>query len=176
MRIPDPIRVVRMALRFSLAAAFLSAVADRFGWWEPFGQGSWGSMGRFADYTHQLVPFASGWLLTVIVWVATATEATLGVLLIAGWWPKLVGAATCLVLIIFGTAMAVSLGIETPLSYSVFSAASAAAAYAILGTTSPSRTTGPHSVRKLPTVVSRLVVTGEPRPNTVGRTELRIRG
>ena len=44
MRTPDPIRVVRIALRVSLAAAFLSAVADRFGWWEPFGQGSWGSM------------------------------------------------------------------------------------------------------------------------------------
>jgi uncharacterized membrane protein YphA (DoxX/SURF4 family) len=133
---PDPIRVVRIALRLSLAAGFLSAVADRFGWWEPFGQGSWGSMGAFADYAHQLVPFASGWLLTVIVWAATATEATLGVLLLTGWRPNLVGAATCLVLIVFGTAMAVSLGLEPPLSYSVFSAASAAAAYAILGTTS----------------------------------------
>lgn len=40
---PDPTRIVRMALRFSLAAAFLSAVADRFGWWKPFGQGSWGA-------------------------------------------------------------------------------------------------------------------------------------
>ena len=140
MHTPDPIRVVRIALRVSLAAAFLSAVADRFGWWEPFGQGSWGSMGSFADYTHQLVPFASGWLLTVIVWAATVTEATLGVLLLTGWRPKLVGAATCLVLIIFGTAMGVSLGMESPLSYSVFSAASAAAAYAILGTTSPPHT------------------------------------
>jgi hypothetical protein len=80
MHTPDPIRVVRIALRLSLAAAFLSAVADRFGWWAPFGQGSWGSMGAFADYAHKLVPFASGWLLTVIVWAATATEATLGVL------------------------------------------------------------------------------------------------
>jgi hypothetical protein len=79
MHTPDPVRVVRIALRLSLAAAFLSAVADRFGWWEPFGQGSWGSMGPFADYTHQLVPFASGWLLTVIVWAATATE---------GWRPR----------------------------------------------------------------------------------------
>jgi hypothetical protein len=140
MRTTDPIRVVRIALRWSLAAAFLSAVADRFGWWEPFGQGSWGSMGRFADYAHQLVPFASGWLLTVIVWTATATEATLGILLLAAWRPKLVGAATCVVLTIFGTAMAMSLGIESPLSYNVFSAASAAAAYAILGTTPP-----PHS-------------------------------
>jgi uncharacterized membrane protein YphA (DoxX/SURF4 family) len=132
MRTPDRIRIVRIALRLSLAAAFLSAVADRFGWWAPFGQGSWGSMGRFADYAHQLVPFASGWLLTVIVWAATAVEATLGVLLLTGWRPKLVGAATCLVLIVFGTTMAVSLGMESLLSYSVFSAASAAAAYAIL--------------------------------------------
>ena len=99
-------------------------------------------MGRFADYTHQLVPFASGLLLTVIVWAATVTEAALGVLLLTGWRPILVGAATCLVLIIFGTAMAVSLGMESALSYSVFSAASAAAAYAILGTISPPHTTG----------------------------------
>ena len=102
----DRIRVVRTALRLSLATAFLSAVADRFGWWEPFGQGAWGSMTAFADYTHQLVPFASGWLLTAIVWTATATESTLGVLLLAGWWPKVVGAAACLVLIVFGSAMA----------------------------------------------------------------------
>src|SRR5215470_19779568 len=98
MHAPDRIRVVRLALRVSLAAGFLSAVADRFGWWEPFGQGSWGSMGAFADYAHQLVPFASGGLLTVIVSAATATEATLGVLLLTGWWPKIVGAAACLVL------------------------------------------------------------------------------
>lgn len=137
MRTPDPIRAVRIALRLSLAAAFLSAVADRFGWWKPFGQGSWGSMAAFADYAHQLVPFASGWFLTVIVWAATATETTLGVLLLSGWRPKFVGAATCLVLMTFGTAMAASLGVESPLSYSVFSAASAAAACAILGTTSP---------------------------------------
>ena len=138
---PYRIRIVRIALRLSLAAAFLSAVADRFGWWAPFGQGNWGSMGPFADYAHQLVPFASGWFLTVIVWGATASEAALGVLLLVGWRPKLVGAATCLVLIVFGIAMAVSLGMESPLSYSVFSAASGAAAYAIVDPTSPSTAT-----------------------------------
>ncbi|WP_242660503.1 hypothetical protein [Mycobacterium kubicae] len=129
---PSAVRVVRIALRWSLAAAFLSAVADRFGWWKPFGQGSWGSMGAFADYAGQLVPFASGWLLTVIVWAVTAIETCLGILLLTGWWPAHVGAAACLVLTVFGTAMAISLGVEAPLSYSVFSAASAAAAYAVL--------------------------------------------
>lgn len=137
MRATEPIRIVRIAIRLSLATAFLSAVADRFGWWKPLGQGSWGSMDAFADYTHQLVPFASGWLLTVMVCAATATEATLGVLLLIGWRPKLVGLATCLVLIVFGTAMALSLGLASPLSYSVFTAASAAAAYAVLGGTTP---------------------------------------
>jgi hypothetical protein len=140
MHAPNRIRVVSIALRLSLAAAFLSAVADRFGWWEPFGQGAWGSMSAFTDYTHQLVPFATGWLLTAIVWTATATESTLAVLLLTGRWPKVVGTAACLVLVVFGTAMAVSLGVEAPLSYSVYSAASAAAAYAVLGTTSPSHT------------------------------------
>lgn len=141
MHTPSAIRAVWIALRLSLAGAFLSAVADRFGWWKLLGQGTWGSMRAFADYTHQLVPFASGWLLTAIVWTATAAEATLGILLLAGWRPKLVGAATSLLLIVFGTAMAIFLGMESPLSYSVFSAASAAAAYAILGTTSRPHTT-----------------------------------
>jgi uncharacterized membrane protein YphA (DoxX/SURF4 family) len=171
MHTPDPVRVVGIALRFSLATAFLSAVADRFGWWEPFGQGSWGSMGAFAAYTHQLVPFASGWLLTVIVWAATAAEATLGVLLLTGWRPKLVGAATCLVLIVFGAAMAVSLGVETPLSYSVFSAASAAAAYAILGTTSPPTPHTPGALATLDTRNRRMPTDGD--PTELARTDLR---
>ncbi len=95
-------------------------------------------MGAFAEFTHQLVPFASGWLLTVIVWGATVTESSLGVLLLTGWRPKFVGAASCVVLIVFGTAMAVSLGMESPLSYSVFTAASAAAAYAVIDQTTQS--------------------------------------
>ena len=134
----DRVNVVGIALRVSLATAFLSAVADRFGWWAPLGQGSWGSMGAFAAYTHQLVPFASGWLLSVIVWASTAAEVILAVLLLIGWRPALVGAATCLLLIMVGTGMAVSIGLEAPFSYSDFSAASAGAAYAILGTRSPS--------------------------------------
>jgi len=40
-----------------------------------------------------------------------------------------------LVLAVFGTAMAISLGAEAPFSYSVYSAAGAAAAYAVLGRT-----------------------------------------
>ncbi|WP_231968952.1 hypothetical protein [Mycobacterium sp. E735] len=171
MPTPSAIRVVRMAMRLSLAAAFLSAVADRFGWWEPLGQGSWGSMSAFGDYAHQLVPFASGWLLTVIVWAATAAETALGILLLAGWRPNLVGAATCLMLVIFGTTMAISLGLESPLSYSVFSAASAAAAYAILGPASRPRTDRTHRVRRSESANSKHadeLRRGRPTPPIIG--------
>ena len=89
--------------------------------------------------TARAMPAATAPITATAGMSATATETTLGVLLLTGWRPKLVGAATCLVLTVFGTAMAVSLGIESPLSYSVFSAASAAAAYAVLGT-SPNAT------------------------------------
>jgi hypothetical protein len=108
-------------------------------------------------------------------------------LLLTGWRPKLVGAATCLVLIVFGTAMAVSLGMESPLSYSVFSAASAAAAYAILGTTSPPQISGalfnpdtrnrrkPTLTAANPSMVRRepAPVTGEPHSNTTVRSDYR---
>lgn len=136
----DRVRLVETALRVSIATAFLSAVADRFGWWTLFGQGAWGNMASFTDYVHQLVPFASGWLLAVLAWSSTAAEVILGGLLLIGWRPRYVGAASCLLLITFGSAMAISLGLEAPLSYSVFTAASAAASYAILDDMSRSLT------------------------------------
>lgn len=53
-------------------------------------------------------------------------------------------------LIVFGVAMAVSLGVESPLSYSVFSAASGAAAYAVLGTTPLREPDGTESIARIP--------------------------
>jgi hypothetical protein len=38
MHAPHRILIVQIALRISLAAAFLSAIADRFGWWAPLGR------------------------------------------------------------------------------------------------------------------------------------------
>ena len=131
----DLSRIIQLALRVTLAAAFLSAVADRFGWWGAFGEGTvaWGDLGHFAATTHLLVPFVSGWLLTALVWVVTTLEIAIGILLLMGWWPKLVGAASCVLLVIFATAMALSpWTVESPLSYSVLSGASASAAYALL--------------------------------------------
>lgn len=131
----NPVRGVLVAVRWALGTAFLSAVADRLGWWGLVGQGantSWGGIGPYTDYVQQLLPVLSGWVLATVAWTATVAEIILGVLLLTGWRPRLVGAASCLLLIMFGVVMAISLGLETPFSYSVFTAASAAAVYAVL--------------------------------------------
>ena len=45
--------VVRLFARFALGASFLSAVADRFGLWGPYGAKnvSWGDFAHFVEYT-----------------------------------------------------------------------------------------------------------------------------
>ena len=42
--------------RLAFGLSFLSAVADRFGWWGPFGHPNvaWGSFARFLAYTARL--------------------------------------------------------------------------------------------------------------------------
>jgi hypothetical protein len=59
-------------------------------------------------------------------WAATVAEFALGVLLIAGWWPRWTALGSALLLGMFGTAKAVSMGIKSPLDYAVFSASAAA--------------------------------------------------
>ena len=55
-----------------------------------------------------------------LAWAATAAETTLGILLILGIWPRWVALGSAILLFLFGTAMAISFGIKTPLDYSVF--------------------------------------------------------
>ncbi len=45
--------IVRLFARFALGASFLSAVADRFGLWGPYGAKnvSWGDFAHFVEYT-----------------------------------------------------------------------------------------------------------------------------
>lgn len=64
-------------------------------------------------------------------WTATGAELILGVLLLIGLWPRWTGLASALLLILFGTAMAISFGAKSPLDYSVFSASAAAVMLAV---------------------------------------------
>lgn len=61
-----------------------------------------------------------------LAWAATAAELFFGITLILGVWRVWTALGSAGLLILFGTAMAISFGIKSPLDYSVFSAASAA--------------------------------------------------
>lgn len=116
------------ALRIALGAAFLSAVADRFGWYGPPGARGvgWGDWQHFLAYTQQLTWFLPPALTQVAGGVATLLEIVFGVALIAGRfvWQAALGSAV--LLLTFGVAMTVGLDPTAPFDYSVFTAAAGA--------------------------------------------------
>lgn len=128
-----------LGLRLALVASFLSAVADRLGWLGPNGKSwvSWGDMQHFREYTHQLVPFVDGELLTILAWAATAAELTIAVALLVGIFVPWTGLAAGVLLATFALAMTVSLGPSVMLAYSVTSAMMAAFALAHLSRGGP---------------------------------------
>jgi uncharacterized membrane protein YphA (DoxX/SURF4 family) len=110
--------------RIALGAAFLSAVADRFGLWGK--HGAWGNFATFTQYTAQVNSFMPAFIIPFLAWAATFAELSLGILLIIGIWPRWVALGAATLLFLFGTAMAISFGIKSPLDYSVFSASAGA--------------------------------------------------
>ena len=116
--------------RAALGIGFLSGVADRFGVWRGRNVG-YGNFDGFIRYTAKVNSFMPASSIPFLAWAATAAELVLGVLLLLGLWPRLTGFASALLLILFGTAMAISFGAKSPLDYSVFSASAAAVLVAL---------------------------------------------
>ena len=115
-------------VRLTLAAAFLSAVADRFGLWGgPGTEGVvWGDLASYEAYVALLNWFAPAALIPVLGWVATVCEVVIAVGLLVGWRLCRFALAAGILLTLFGTTMLAAFGPKPPLDYSVFSAAAAA--------------------------------------------------
>ncbi len=122
-------RVAILYARFALGAAFLSAVADRFGLWGKYG--GWGTFANFMKYTAEVNSFMPAFIIPFLAWAATVAELSLGIGLILGFWPRWVAFGAAILLFLFGTAMAISFGIKSPLDYSVFSASAGAVLLAL---------------------------------------------
>lgn len=111
--------------RIAIAMSFLSAVADRFGWWTPvLGNENvvWGNMGNFIAYTGVLVPWISKQVLPLLAWSVTIAEVVLGVLLIIGYQKRIVALLSGILLLTFAFSMMFFSSIKAPLDYSVFTA------------------------------------------------------
>jgi putative oxidoreductase len=115
--------------RLALAAAFLSAVAGRFGLWT--GQVRWDSFERFLVRTAELNPWAPHFLVPVLAWSATIAETTLALALITGIGVRWAAFGSAVLLAWFATAMLVYTGLKPPLDYSVYSASACALLLAV---------------------------------------------
>ncbi|MBC8594708.1 DoxX protein [Oscillospiraceae bacterium N12] len=115
--------------RLALAFGFLSAVADRFGFWTSL-LGSeyvvWGNMGNFITYTGILLPWVPKSLLPLFAWTATVAEIILGILLLIGFQKRIVALLSGILLLMFAFSMMLFVNIKSPFDYSVFAAAACA--------------------------------------------------
>jgi uncharacterized membrane protein YphA (DoxX/SURF4 family) len=111
-------------LRFGLGFSFLSAVADRFGWWGPFGEPNvaWGSFAKFVAYTGQLNWFLPEATFHMLAIAATSAEILLGILLVIGWQTRIAALLSGAMLLLYAVTMTAALGIKAPLNFGVFSA------------------------------------------------------
>jgi uncharacterized membrane protein YphA (DoxX/SURF4 family) len=110
-----------LLLRLGLGVGFLSAVADRLGLWGAFGQPNveWGNFSRFLEYTQTLnwyLPPGMIWPLGIL---ATGAEILLGLLLVVGWRTRIAALLSGLLLLTFGVAMTLALGVKAPLNFAV---------------------------------------------------------
>jgi uncharacterized membrane protein YphA (DoxX/SURF4 family) len=110
--------------RFALGAAFLSAVASRFGLWTH--QPAAARFKEFIAYTGEVCAFVPRPMIPLFAWSATAAETAFGLALIAGFKLRETAFGAAILLAMFGFAMAISQGVKSPLDYSVFSASAAA--------------------------------------------------
>jgi len=110
-----------LLLRIGLGVGFLSAVADRLGLWGAFGQPNveWGNFSRFLEYTHTLNWYLPSGMILPLGIIATGAEILFGFLLLLGWHTRITALLSGLLLVIFGMAMTIALGIKAPLNFAV---------------------------------------------------------
>jgi len=120
-------------LRLAIGTSFLSGIADRFGLYTGRNVG-YGNFAGFMRYTAQVNSFMPSSTIPFLAWAATVAELAFGLALVLGIWLRWAALGSSILLLLFGTAMAISFGIKSPLDYSVFSASAGALILALYGT------------------------------------------
>lgn len=117
--------LIKLFLRLALALGFLSAVADRYGFYGPE-ISVWGNWQSFVDYTALINPWLPSSLVAPAAVVATAAEVVFGIAILIGFKTELFAKLSGILLLVFALAMTFSLSAKAPLDYSVYAAAAAA--------------------------------------------------
>ena len=124
-------KIIKLFLRFAIPAGFLSAVADRFGWWQ-HEVSVWGNWNKFLEYTQLINPWIPKSMIPAIGFAAMAAEIIFALLLMIGFKTELFAKLSGFLLLLFALAMTFSTGIKGALDFSVFSASAAAFALSLM--------------------------------------------
>lgn len=124
-------KIIEWFLRISLSVGFLSAVADRFGFWSKE-LSAWNNWETFAKYTNSLLPFLNYSVAAIIGGTATFLEIVFAVALLTNFKTNLIARCSGVLLLLFALSMAFSINVKAPLDYSVFTASAGAFTLSIL--------------------------------------------
>lgn len=125
------IKTIKLFLRFAISASFLSAVADRFGFW-PVEVSAWGNWIIFLEYTKLINPWFPDFMISPIGILATAAEIIFALGLIIGYKTELFAKLSAYLLLIFALSMTFSTGIKGVFDYSVLSVSAGAFALSFM--------------------------------------------
>ena len=120
-------KYMQLFVRMAGATAFLSAVADRLGFWGEPGSSnaSWGNWEHFIMYSNQLNFFVSPEIGELLAIIATILEIVFALLLLIGYKTKIISFASGILLVLFAVTMTMAFGIKSTFTYSVWIGASA---------------------------------------------------
>ena len=115
-------RWIAASLRVFLGLDFLGSVSDRFGLLGPPGAAgvAWGDFGHFVTYTHQVNAFLPADVAPALAVLATIAEISLGFGLVLGVRVRLAALGASMLLLTYGIAMTISLGVASQFPYAVF--------------------------------------------------------
>lgn len=117
--------MVKLFLRAAIAISFLSAVADRLGFW-PKEKSAWGNWDSFLDYTQQLNPIVPESMIPALGGFVTSAEVIFAICLVLGFKTEFIAKLSGILLLFFAIAMILSSGFKGVFDYSVLVASAAA--------------------------------------------------
>jgi uncharacterized membrane protein YphA (DoxX/SURF4 family) len=123
----DKFRIPQLLLRCALGITFLTPVCDRLGILGKPGTGNieWGNWENFISYTATLMPVFNRPLVNIMGGIATVTELLIGIFLIVGLKTRYAAVGASLITFTFIVFMTLSVGVQKPINYGVFTASAA---------------------------------------------------
>ncbi len=124
-------KIIKLFLRFAIAIGFLSAVADRLGYW-PKEISAWGNWESFLGYTEFINSWIPSSLIPFVGTSASIAEVLFAICLLVGFKTELFAKLSGYLMLLFALAITFSSGLKGAFDYSVFAASAGAFALSVM--------------------------------------------